>query len=105
MAVDEWLTQPGRRAVWFHSPVDASATAPMAALWKVPEAIRAGWPVVLVDSHNFPLGLAIRWSLHGSSEIIVWEDGIVIWQGTPMAGPGSEWAAWANRVLLTTGKP
>ena len=105
IAVDEWLKQPGRRAVWFHSPVDASATAPMAALWKVPEAVRAGWPVVMVDSHNFPLGLATRWQLHGSSEIIVWDDGVVIWKGTPMAGPGSEWALWANRVLLSKDKP
>ncbi len=105
ISVDEWLKQPGRCAVWFHSAVDASATAPMAALWSVPESIRGGWPVVLVNSHNFPSGLATRWQLHGSSEIIVWDDGVIIWKGSPLAGPGSEWTLWANRVLLSKGTP
>lgn len=95
--VEAWVHLPGRRIVWFHAVWDGQGTLCLAAYRDLPLAVREIIPLRLVDMDSIDHPRAVQWDLRHASEVLLWENGRVLWRGVPQAGPGRNWATWLEK--------
>lgn len=73
--------------------------------WRLlPAELRERVPLRMVLIDDIPSAIwhefAVRWDLWHMSELTVWENGQLLWRGTPFSGPGRDWKAWLEKWEL-----
>ena len=95
--MEAWVNLPERRIVWFHAVWDGPGALCLAAYRALPLEVREIIPLRLVDMDSLEHRHSVQWDLRDASEIMIWENGRVLWRGVPQGGPGRNWAAWLEK--------
>lgn len=95
--LDAWLAEPGRRAVWFHGPADGPAEVSLQAYRALPAEVRELLPLRMVVLYQMRVSEWRRIPLLHMSEIMVFEDGVLLSKELPMMGPGIQWEPWLRK--------